>query len=117
MEITDIPFCKLKLTEKFAIINVNDGIIFNLEKAAIIRNHLKAFYKKDKFVLISLRENTYVIDERILFEDVIENMQGWCIVSKNPYDKKKAIKEQSLFPKPYAFFTDLEDAQDWANTF
>ncbi|GAA0722788.1 hypothetical protein GCM10009430_25530 [Aquimarina litoralis] len=114
MQLQTTDFCTIELYEKFAIITVNKGITFTLEKANIIRKELRSFYKDKKFVLISNRLNNHEVSIDVYKQGQLSNMKGLAIVSKEKTDRDKALEEQKLFDKSFVFFDCLEEAKSWA---
>jgi len=117
MQVQTTDFCSIELHEKFVIITVHDGIAFTLDKANKIRKILSTHYNGKKFVLISNRQNNHEVSIDIYKQGQLSNMKGLAIVSKQKTERDKAIIEQKLFDKSFAFFENLEEAKSWASSY
>lgn len=110
-------FCELELHDKYAILTVNENVDFTLDKASIIRQKLRDYYKSKKFIMISQRKYPHKISTEIYKKGQLENMKGLAIVSSNNKERDKAIIEQPLYGKSFTFFSTLEEAKSWAKSF
>jgi hypothetical protein len=91
--------------------------MFDLSKANILRSKFVEVFKNQEFVLITDRSLYHDIDLRIYKDRRLRNMKGLAIVSQNPVERDRALKEQALFDDSFAFFERLDDAIHWAGAF
>ncbi|SEK34176.1 hypothetical protein SAMN04487910_0298 [Aquimarina amphilecti] len=117
MQLHTTDFCSIELFENYVIITVNEGVNLTLDKANIIRKKLRSYYKDQKFLLISNRENNHEVSDDIYKQGQLSNMKAIAIVSKKKTERDKAIIEQKLFDKSFAFFENLEEAKSWAQSY
>ncbi|RZS99743.1 thymidylate synthase [Aquimarina brevivitae] len=117
MKKVDLPYCFLFFEKHFAILEMkNDGAI-TVETAMEITNLLKEHYNGEQFILIANRTSHHAIDLNVYRGKILKNMIGFAIVSSDPLEKERATAEQSLWQGSFTFFTKLEDATSWAESF
>jgi len=90
---------------------------FTLEKASVIREQLSNHFKSKDFVLISNRDKEHTVSPEVYKQGQLDNMKGLAIVSHNVSERNRAINEQSLYKNSFVFFTNLDEAISWAETF
>lgn len=110
-------FCELELHDKYAILTVNENVDFTLDKASIIRQKLRDYYKSKYFIMISHRKYPHKISTEVYKKGQLESMKGLAIVSSDNKERDKAIIEQPLYGKSFTFFSTLEEAKSWAKSF
>ncbi len=117
MQLHTTDFCSIELYEKYVIVTVNEGINLTLDKASVIRKKLQSYYKNQEFLLISNRKNNHEVSYEIYKRGQLSNMKALAIVSKKKTERDKAIIEQKLFDKSFAFFENLDEAKSWAESY
>jgi len=117
MKLCATEFYEIELHEQYAVLKLLESKEFTLEKANIIRKELAAFYGKNKFVLINYRKYNFDVSEDIYRQGQLENMKGLAIVSELKTERDKALIEQRLYDKSFAFFDCLEEAISWAKNY
>ncbi|MEW7277136.1 hypothetical protein ABW636_00905 [Aquimarina sp. 2201CG1-2-11] len=110
-------FCELELFEHYVVVTIQENVNFTLEKATVIRDKLRKYYKSKHFILISNRKFNHTVSYDIYKHGALSNMKGIAIVSTNCEERNKALKEQPLYGKSFTFFDSVEDAKSWAETF
>ena len=110
-------FCELELFEHYAVVTIQENVSFTLQKANIIRDRLRKYYKSKHFILISNRKFNHTVSVDIYKQGALPNMKGIAIVSTNCEERDKALKEQLLYGKSFTFFDSVEEAKSWAETF
>lgn len=113
----NLAFCDLTLKETYAILVMNEGVTMSIDVVQQIRDCLKSHYKNRDFILITDRRNEYTIDLSIYRKKTLKNMKGIAVVSQNPKEVERAIQEQALWEHSFTFFKEIEEAEDWAQTF
>jgi hypothetical protein len=117
MVIKTTSFSEIELHKHYAILRVFDGIKITVARAQETFAILKEHFKNKPFVLISHRLHTYEVDREVLRTIDAPNMLAWGIVSTKPDGRAQAALEQDHFSKNIAFFSNLDVAKDWTNTF
>ncbi len=117
MELYSNDFCEIKFYPNFAIITVEKDVVFTLEKASSVRKKLRSFYKNKNFVMITHRKNNHQMSEEVYHHGILDNMKGLAIVSNEKSERDKAMIEQRLFDKSFAFFDTIEEAESWAKAY
>ncbi len=107
-------FCEMQLYDQFVVLSINENIDLTLEKASIIRDKLRKFYNSKDFIMISHRKHQHNVSPKIYKQGQLDNMKGLAIVSENIEERGKAVIEQSMYGKSFAFFSCLEKAKSWA---
>ncbi|MDH7446611.1 hypothetical protein [Aquimarina sp. 2201CG14-23] len=117
MELYTNDFCTVELYEKFVIVTINEDVTLTLDRANIIRKKLRSHYGEKSFLMISYRKHNHQVSSEVYRQGQLTNMKGLAIVSKEKTDRDKAIMEQKLFDKSFAFFENLEEAKSWAESY
>ncbi|GAA4278970.1 hypothetical protein GCM10022259_36950 [Aquimarina mytili] len=107
----------MQLYDQFVILTINENVNFTLDKASIIRDQLRKYYKSKDFLMISHRKHNINVTPDIYKQGQLSNMRGLAIVSDNSEERDKAIIEQQLYGRSFAFFNTLEDAKSWAEAY
>ena len=110
-------FCELNMYSKYAILKVFENVFYDTEKAAIVHQKFQDFFQNKPFVLITERNFKHEVDFNLYKSNTLQNIEGLAIVSANPEERERAVLEQPLFNKSFAFFEQLNDAQNWAGSF
>ncbi|MFC7357224.1 hypothetical protein ACFQO1_05970 [Jejudonia soesokkakensis] len=108
---------KISIFEKYAIFSVAKGRKLDQTVANEIRTALKIHYPRSPFVIIREELHELEVDFSVYKKRAMRNLKGLAIVSSNEAVRKRAIEEQSLFDDSFAFFTSIDDAKSWADTF
>lgn len=117
MELYSNDFCNLELYDRFVIVTISEDILFTLDKANIIRKKLSSHFKTKNFLLISNRKNNHIVSEDIYKQGLLSNMKGLAIVSSEKTERDRAMIEQKLFDKSFAFFETIDEAKSWAEAY
>lgn len=117
MKTFSTDFCSMELYPKYVILTVNEGVEFNLPKATIIRQKLSEIFKDKEFLMISNRKFKHTLPTEVYKKGQLSNMRGLAIVANTKEGREKALEEQKLYGKSFAFFTNLEDAKSWAENY
>lgn len=117
MEHFSNEFCELDLFDHYVVVTVRENVDFTINKASIIRNQLRKYYKSKQFILISNRKYNHNFSTDVYKQGTLSNMKGIAIVSNSCEERAKAITEQPLYGKSFTFFDCLDKAKSWAETF
>lgn len=117
MEHFSNDFFQVDLYDQYAILTIHENVDFSLNRASILRDKLKKHYESKGFIMISHRKFEHKTSPEIYKQGVLDNMKGLAIVSSKTKERDKAILEQPLFGKSFAFFSTLEEAKAWAKSF
>ncbi len=107
-------FFELEFYESFVIVTIYEGVFLTLEKAQIVREKIKAYYKSKDFVMITNRKFKHEVAKEVFLQGQPPNMKGLAIVSEEKTERDNAMIQQKLFDKSFAFFENLEEAKSWA---
>lgn len=99
------------IVERIGVFNVDSKIA--KETLKVIADH----FKGKEFVIITNRKENYTLNAESYSPSLFKKVKGIAIVSANPDMKTQALLEQLNFNNSFAFFNNLEDAQDWAESF
>jgi len=108
---------KYEFFDNYVIVEAFKGAVVNKEAAHKTLEAIIEHYKGRKFTIISHRVNDYVIGMDAYSSKIFKKVRALAIVSENPEVKRKAIAEQDKYNNPFAFFTCLEEAKNWAESF
>ena len=117
MQTFSTDFYSMELYPKYVILTINEEIVLNLQRASVIRQKLSETFKNGEFLMISNRKYKHTVTKEIYDKGYLPNMKGLAIVSKSEEEREKAILEQKLYGKSFAFFTELDDAKSWAESY
>jgi len=73
-------------------------------------------FRNKPFVLISDRKNSFNVDSSAYKFINPKKIVGIALVSLNEKVKNDAFEKQKLYDGAFGFFTNIEDAVDWAKT-
>lgn len=110
-------FCELYLYDTYAILQVFENQHIDLAKNEWIRTKYKEHFGNKEFVVIADRRFQHTMDLNIYSQGKMKNKKGLAIVSSMEKEKERALVEQKLFPRSFAFFNSLIDAESWAKNF
>ena len=108
-------FADIHIYGSYMIVIMNEGVHITPEHNQVLINITDTYYKNKKFVYITHRINSYSVDPKVYIEtSKIENLAGFCVVSKNHKALANAEIEKLFLNKPVEVFTTLDDAKLWA---
>jgi hypothetical protein len=94
---------------------MDTGVNLKLDNNSVLTNLVDTYYKGKPFVYITYRINSYSVDPAIYKEtSKIQNLKGFCVVSKNFIAKSTAQIEKLFLDKPFEIFDTLPEATAWA---
>lgn len=97
------------------IVVMNDGIHVTSVHNRILMNVTDTYYRNRKFVYITHRINSYSVDPKVYIKtSEVENLVGFCVVSKNYKALANAEIEKLFLNKPFETFISMDDAILWA---
>jgi len=108
---------KYEFFDKYVIVEAFKGTIVDQEAAHVTLQTIVEHYKGKEFTLISHRVNDYVIGMDAYSSKIFKKIRSLAIVSENPEVKRNALLEQDKYDNSFAFFTCLEEAKNWADSF
>nr|WP_321228218.1 hypothetical protein [uncultured Psychroserpens sp.] len=113
-----LDFCEIHLYEHYMIVTVNAGVNMTMYHNTTLKQVADAHFRNKPFVYITHRVNSYSVDPAVYKEtSKINNLVGFCVVSKNYMAKTTAqIEKLFLNNKPFEIFNDLAQAIEWANS-
>ncbi len=117
MELFTNDFCQIEFYSSFVIIVIKENTLFTLDKATSVRKKLRSYYKKNDFVLITHRKYKHEVAEEVYKQGQLHTMKGLAIVSSCADERDKAMQEQQLYDKSFAFFETIEEAKSWATAY
>ena len=103
--------------EKYVIVEAFEGAVIDIDAAQITLKDILAYYNGKDFTLISHRVNDYVLDLEAYSSKILKKVRSFAVVSNNPAAKQRALLEQDRYENSFAFFTCLEEAKNWADSF
>ncbi len=102
------------LYEDFAIVEINEGIIYNTEHNEILINIGKSHFGNRPFGYISNRVHSYSLDPTVYLKSgKVDNLKAIAIVSENPRNRTTAELEKTFYCKHFEVFDNLEEAKSW----
>ena len=107
----------MELYAKYVILTIYEEVELNLAKASVIRQKLSEAFKDNDFLMISNRKFKHTVTNEVYRKGHLANMKGLAIVSDSEEEREKAINEQKMYNKSFAFFKELDDAKSWAESF
>jgi len=110
-------FYELLLYDNYGVLCIKENTFLDFSKAKFIRSHCKNHFKNREYVLIHDRKFKHEIDLELFRKGVSPYLKGMAIVSSDDNEKERAITEQTLFDRSYAFFNNMNDAKSWAESF
>ncbi|WP_271783580.1 hypothetical protein [Aquimarina algiphila] len=107
-------FYELEFYNSFVIVTIFKDVLLTLNKANIVREEIKSYYKSKDFIMITNRKFRHEVSDEVFRQGQPSNMRGLAIVSKEKTERDIALIQQKLYDKSFAFFTTLEEAKSWA---
>nr|WP_321236934.1 hypothetical protein [uncultured Psychroserpens sp.] len=112
-----LDFCKIHIYENYMVVTVNTGVNITSEHNEILTDIADTYFKNKPFVYITHRINSYSVDPAVYKEtSKINNLVGFCVVSKNYMAKSAAQVEKLFLNKPFEIFDALTEAIEWAQS-
>ena len=112
-----LSFCHVSLYERYAVIVVNTGVVLDRNAAELIIKEISFHFKQQKFVLVMHRINNHRVSVDFYKSKALRNVKGFAIVSSDTRELKRAETEQLYWPKSFTFFTEQQEANNWAQNF
>lgn len=109
--------CELYLNDHYTILRIAENVLIDKKNAVKIRNVYRDHFGSKKFVVVVDRKYKYDLDLSVYKDGLSKNLVGIAVVSKDVEEKKRALEEQELFDHSFAFFENLSEAENWAETF
>lgn len=109
-------FYDIEFFDQYVIITIHQDINLCINRASVIREKIQNHFVNAPFVMISYRKYEHKVMPEVYKKGQLKNMKGLAIVSSNKTDRIKALTDQKLFSKSFAFFRDIEAAKSWAET-
>jgi hypothetical protein len=97
--------------------HLHSGVIVNNEIAMRMLTDINDYYGKQKIVFISNREFGHEVDAKVYQLVNAKTMVGIAIVGTTQEQKIQAATEQSLYSGSFGFFSNMESAISWADSF
>jgi len=113
LKIVETKLGNIHFFDSVAVIELKEGIHFNLENAEIIIDELKRYYGiKTPFSIVSNRVNSYSIDvvKLMEFKRKIKNLAGYAVVGHNAASKMNAELENLYCKTNTIYHTNINDA-------
>ncbi|MCK8482067.1 hypothetical protein [Psychroserpens algicola] len=112
-----LNFCVIHIYDSYMVVTVNTGVNITSEHNEILKNVANTYFKNNPFVYITHRINSYSVDPAVYNEtSKINNLVGFCVVSKNYMAKSAAQIEKLFLNKPFEIFDTLDEAIEWARS-
>jgi len=112
----ELEFTTLEFYSNYVISRVHEDLVFSNEHVQELKNVCTDYFKDNKFVYISKRDNNYNVDPNIYreLEAIRKNLIGVAIVSNRPSSLNMANFERAFAKVNFEVFISLGDAVDWA---
>ena len=107
---------ELQFYDKYVIAIAKEGVVVRSEE---IKKNLQIIFdhfKGKPFTVISHRKNNYTLEIDVYTTRLMKKVRAIAIVSMDSHTREKAELEQLQFENSFAFFNNLEDATDWAQS-
>lgn len=112
-----LDFCEVHFYESYMIVTVDTGTNMTVYHNDILKDLADNYFRNNPFVYITHRVNSYSVDPSVYKEtSKINNLVGFCVVSKNFMAKSTAQIEKLFLNKPFEIFDDLSEAIEWAKS-
>jgi len=110
----ELEFTILEFHSNYVVSKVRENVVFSQRQVRDLVEVCSDFYKRKKFVYLSLRVNNYNVDPTIYLNiSDVKNLAGIGIVSSNSAALKMANFEQKFSKVPFSIFLEMDDALDW----
>lgn len=111
----DLDFSYLEFYDNYVISQLNEEIIFDVNKLHILVDTCNEFFGDKPYVYISKRVHNYNVNPTIYLKlDDVKNLCGIAIVSQRSSSLNMANFEKNFARVPFEVFLDLQDARSWA---
>ena len=112
----ELQFTTLEFYNNYVISRVHEDLVFSNEHVQELKKVCTEYFKDNKFVYISKRDNNYNVDPNIYreLEIVRKNLIGVAIVSDRPSSLNIANFERAFAKVSFEIFLTLDEALDWA---
>ncbi|WP_047547630.1 hypothetical protein [Psychroserpens sp. Hel_I_66] len=112
-----LDFCIIHVYENYMIVTVDTGVHITSQHNKILTEIATSHFINTRFVYITHRVNSYSVDPAVYKEvSKIDNLAGFCVVSKNFMAKSTAQIERLFLDKPFEIFDGLTEAISWAKS-
>lgn len=112
----ELEFTILEFHSNYVVSRVRENVVFSKKQVTDLVEVCSDFYKRKKFVYLSLRVNNYNVDPTIYLNiSHVKNLAGIGIVSSNSAALKMASFEQKFSKVPFSIFMEMEDAREWVS--
>ena len=108
---------KLEFFDKYVIVEGITGAIVDREIAQMTLKSIMDHYDGKNFTIISNRVNEYILDLDAYSSKILKKVKSFAVVSTNPKVKERALLEQDKYDHAFAFFSCIEEAKNWAESF
>lgn len=107
----------LNLNANYAQIDIQKPAVVSVKDVEVIVGHLKSYYKKSSFPLISNRMHTVDYDLKACKLLNKTNISAIAVVLGEHVPVGDLCEEQASFNKSFAKFDSVEDAKSWISNF
>lgn len=108
---------KYEFFDKYVIVEAFNGAFIDHDAAHALLKTIIDHYKGKEFTIISNRVNDYIVNIDAYSSKIMKKVRSFAVVSENPEVKNRALLEQDKYNNSFAFFTCLEEAKNWADSF
>ena len=110
-----LDFCEIHIYKNYMVVIMNAGVNITVSYSTVLTDVAQTYFSNTRFVYITHRINSYSVDPAIYKEiSKIDNLAGFCVVSKNFMAKSTAQIEKLFFDRPFEIFDTLPEAIDWS---
>lgn len=116
METKNSEEYEFQFYDNYVITEAKEGVVITSDE---IKKNLKIVFdhfKGKNFTIISHRKNEYTLEIDVYTTRLMKKVKAIAIVSSNSHARQKAELEQLQFDNSFAFFENLEDAKEWAQS-
>lgn len=107
---------EFKFYDNYVIAEAKEGVVISNEEIKKTLQIIFNYYNGKNFTIISHRKNNYTVEIDVYATRLMKKVKAIAIVSANSQEREKAILEQLQFDNSFAFFDNLEDAAEWAQS-
>lgn len=113
-KVIELPFASLALYEKFVVVTIKEGVLFDRPELEAFYEIFDTFYPNTYFGYISNRQNKYTINPTSYIEtSKYPRLIGMAIVCTVISNKRMALYEKRFYDRPFEIFETMEKAQEW----
>lgn len=113
----EYDFGNLYCFENYAVGDLKDNATVDTTTAKAILKDIAEYYAGAKMVYISNREFPHDVDPKVYKLVDYKKMVGIAIVAVGEHQKVQAASEQALYKGSFGFFSTLESAISWSQSF